>query len=593
MNLPVKNNKQPAVSSLASLLKDYKNPFWLVCFDSDLAALPKDICGHVLCTGIIGKDKTAGTMAGVSDYKYGFFQPDGRVFQLPKASAAAIIFIGLQIRLYRRFVMAMVRQGIRSFTFYDHQEGWITYSGWRLLSSCLSASVMVSASKMTPKFVRQSLIDPFVLRQIDIFLRAVPRPYQADSKQIVHCNNGLAWGGAERQLVMTLEGLHAAGYQRLALVCDDISSSTYRSFFLTPVQALGVPIHEVAARHRTQALQPETLLTRNLLCDAPFDSLPDVISQQVALYAQIFAELRPAVVHAWQDSTNIIVALAALAAGVPKIVMAGRNMAPHHFAYHQPYMKGAYKALLKKPPERLVFLNNSRAGRNDYAAWLSMPASRIDVILNGFDVESWSRSSTAAVAAKRAELGIPADAPIVGSVFRFYAEKDPHLWLDVVDRVARTAANAYFVVFGDGPLLPEIKQIIQGRPYANRIILPGDCKDSELIHSLFDVFLLCSRFEGTPNVLIEAALTETPIVATAVGGVADTVSHGVTGFLSKSRNTKELADFCLTLLQNPAQAKAMGAAGRTLAIERFSRERMISETLNLYGFSGHKKSAAA
>ena len=81
------------------------------------------------------------------------------------------------------------------------------------------------------------------------------------------------------------------------------------------------------------------------------------LCDDVVYYMRELIELRPEVVHAWQDATNIKVGIAAALLGVPRIVLSTRNMAAVRFAYYHPYMWPAYRALERLP--NVVFVNNS------------------------------------------------------------------------------------------------------------------------------------------------------------------------------------------------------------------------------------------
>src|SRR5262249_57772804 len=126
-------------------------------------------------------------------------------------------------------------------------------------------------------------------------------------------------------------------------------------------------------------------------------------------------ELGDEVVQGWLDWDNVRAGLAAVLAGVPKIVLSCRNINPTHFNLYQPYMDAAYRALIQVPTVTLV--NNSRAGADDYAAWIGMPRTDIKVIYNGVDFRMQGRLSADAAIALRSAMGIPTDAFVIGGVF--------------------------------------------------------------------------------------------------------------------------------------------------------------------------------
>jgi glycosyltransferase involved in cell wall biosynthesis len=82
--------------------------------------------------------------------------------------------------------------------------------------------------------------------------------------------------------------------------------------------------------------------------------------------------------------------------------------------------------------------------------------------------------------------------------------------------------------------------------------------------------------------LIEAMACETPVVATAVGGMKETVVHGQTGLLVPPNDAVALADAMAAVLDDPHRAREMGVAGRARAVERFSWDRIVGDLLGHY-----------
>jgi glycosyltransferase involved in cell wall biosynthesis len=97
-----------------------------------------------------------------------------------------------------------------------------------------------------------------------------------------------------------------------------------------------------------------------------------------------------------------------------------------------------------------------------------------------------------------------------------------------------------------------------------------------------DIFVLPSRSEGFSNAIIEAMASSLPVVATDVGGNAEAVKDGITGFLVAPEDLGALSAAILRLLADPFQAKAMGAAGRSLVAEKFTTEAMMSQIAGAY-----------
>jgi glycosyltransferase involved in cell wall biosynthesis len=98
----------------------------------------------------------------------------------------------------------------------------------------------------------------------------------------------------------------------------------------------------------------------------------------------------------------------------------------------------------------------------------------------------------------------------------------------------------------------------------------------------FDVFLMTSRYEGLPYVLLEAGLAGLPAVSTAVGGVSEIISDGETGLLARGRDAVTLANALKCLLDNPARREAMGSAASRRIRVGFTERKMAERTFALY-----------
>jgi glycosyltransferase involved in cell wall biosynthesis len=263
--------------------------------------------------------------------------------------------------------------------------------------------------------------------------------------------------------------------------------------------------------------------------------------------------------------------------GVPSLVMSGRSVAPDNFEIFQPYMRPGYLELLRRRPA--AFTNNSRAGAADYARWLDLPVERFRVVHNGFDFPTTKPIQQAA--AFKEGLGIPAAAPVVGTIIRFSEEKQPHLWIETAVQVAAQMPAVYFVAFGDGVMLEEIRERVRILGLGDRIKLPGITKDAWASLSLMQVFLLTSRMEGLPNVLIEAQAMGVPVVTTGQGGMLETYQQGVTG-LTANASVDSLASQIIRLLSDPGLLQSMSKAASHYARTQFDVETMLRSTLGVF-----------
>jgi glycosyltransferase involved in cell wall biosynthesis len=150
------------------------------------------------------------------------------------------------------------------------------------------------------------------------------------------------------------------------------------------------------------------------------------------------------------------------------------------------------------------------------------------------------------------------------------ATKRPHLFIDVVQELARRGMPVAASMAGDGPLLDSVR-----RSAPARVGVLGPRTDVPDLLRSADVFVFPSlpESEGLPGVLVEAALSGLPIVATRTPGASDVVADGETGFLVDPEDVDAMVEATARLAGDPDLRQRMGRAGRTRALERFTAER--------------------
>ena len=404
---------------------------------------------------------------------------------------------------------------------------------------------------------------------------------QFGTRRAILVNNALAWGGVERQIMTLLRGLEARKYP-CDLLCLRLGESADHDFYLPRLNSFRGFVRNACsladAKKTLSKLSPEQLER----IDEAVNWMPKDVQDEILRFLAEFLELRPRAVHAWQDSASLAVGYAARIAGVPVIVVSSRNLNPTNFAYHRPHMAAAYRQLAGCVNIQMV--NNSEAGAADYAKWLGIPAERFALHRNGVDPAFFSPAESEKVRALRARIGIPDGAQVVGSIFRLYPEKDPFLWVEAASRVASQRPDVHFVVFGVGPLKSSVESYADKIGIGGRLHLPGSIQEPAIAYGLFDLFLLSSRSEGTPNVIIEASMLGVPVITVPAGGAAEAVEDGKTGFVVQERDPVKIAEKVLAVLDDPIWAANAISRGPHFIQDRFGLERMVNEAIRYYQF---------
>jgi glycosyltransferase involved in cell wall biosynthesis len=192
------------------------------------------------------------------------------------------------------------------------------------------------------------------------------------------------------------------------------------------------------------------------------------------------------------------------------------------------------------------------------------------VVVSGVDEAGLTGGNGARV---RAELGIPHDAPVVGSITRLMEQKAPLDLIAAFRDVVAGNPDAHCLVVGEGPLYDDVVAAAAGY---ERIHVLGFRSDIADLVAACDVAAYTSLWEGLGRALTETVLAGMPVVATAVNGVPDLVIDGVTGYLVPPREPAWLASRVLDVLALPDRGASFGAAGAARVRGKFDVAQMVA-----------------
>jgi glycosyltransferase involved in cell wall biosynthesis len=195
-----------------------------------------------------------------------------------------------------------------------------------------------------------------------------------------------------------------------------------------------------------------------------------------------------------------------------------------------------------------------------------LPMPPVETLHHGLDpaaVAGWGGTGNGV----RAELGIPAGAPLVGSIANFKAAKDHATLLRAAVTVRAAVPEVRFLLIGQGPLEPETRRLASELGLDGTVLFAGFRADAHRLAAEVDVFTLSSTYEGLPIALIEAMALGRPCVATSVGGIPEVVRDGSQGVLVPPRDPDALAGGLVRLLADPGLRARMGAAARERALD--------------------------
>lgn len=202
--------------------------------------------------------------------------------------------------------------------------------------------------------------------------------------------------------------------------------------------------------------------------------------------------------------------------------------------------------------------------------------ARLHVIPNGVDLEAY-RPDDVARREVRAELGIPEDAYVLGTVGRVSVEKDHALLVRAAGPLL--GPRVRLLVAGDGAELANVRA--EARSYEPWVVLTGVRHDVPRILASLDAFVLSSRSEGLPLALLEAMACGLPIVSTQVGGVAEVVDHGSAAILVPPRDEEALRRAIARLMGDPETAAGLATRARARS-RRYDAAGVVDQYMDLY-----------
>ena len=173
-------------------------------------------------------------------------------------------------------------------------------------------------------------------------------------------------------------------------------------------------------------------------------------------------------------------------------------------------------------------------------------------------------------------IGIPVGVKIIAGMGRLGPEKGFDLLIDAFRRVSSAYPDWQLVILGNGPARPELETQIAAAGLGGKVHLPGQVLAARKYLGQAEIFVLSSRFEGFPNVMVEAMACGRAVVSfDCPSGPGEIIRSGQDGLLVPAEDVEELADTMRALMDNPSLRAELGRNARQ-AVERFSIEQIMA-----------------
>jgi glycosyltransferase involved in cell wall biosynthesis len=364
-------------------------------------------------------------------------------------------------------------------------------------------------------------------------------PSQTQPTRIAFCITDLDAGGAERALVQIVSRLDRHRWE------PHVFCLSHEGALAADLRAAGVEVDCLGARR-----------SRDLFVVWP-------------LYRRL-AALRPAILQTFLFHANIVGRIAGTAARVP-VIVSGIRVAEK---------RSRLRLWLDRITDRMV--TRHVCVSRDVAQFSSerggLPRAKICVIPNGVDFERFAKATPADLT----PFGIPPQSRVLLFVGRLDPQKGPLQLLEAAAELFPDHCDLHLLLVGDGPLKSELQSWTSAKNLASRVHFAGRQADVASLLRAADLLVLPSRWEGLPNVVLEAMAAGTPVVANAVEGVRELLGDGRAGFIVPITGDFWLAEAIRTALREKDRSRERAIEAQHLVRERFTWPLVTAEYERLY-----------
>lgn len=359
---------------------------------------------------------------------------------------------------------------------------------------------------------------------------------------ILHLFAPAAIGGLERVVQTLTAGLHSQGHAvHVAAVVEDSDGDLGGGRFASQLTS-GIAVHTIAVPRHGYGRERTSV-------------------------ASLCRTLHPDVVHTHGYRPDVVDSGVARQAGIPVVSTV------HGFT------GGGWRMRIYERLQRLALRRCAAVVvvSHELARALvrsGVAGDRVHVIPN-----AWDGAAPVSRAAARRALGLPSEAFVVGWVGRLSAEKGPDVLLEALPDLQDLDITVSMI--GDGPLALSLRQERHFLGLDELVRMHGDVPEAGRLFTAFDVFVLSSRTEGTPIVLLEAMAAGVPIVATAVGGVLDLLGPDCAWLIGPD-DPPQLATALRAVRAQPAVARVRSAAAYDRVRAEYRPEPWVQRYIGVY-----------
>lgn len=369
--------------------------------------------------------------------------------------------------------------------------------------------------------------------------RTIPRT----EDRILFLITGLAYGGAETQLVHLASRLKARGWG------VNIVSMLQPQAYKEELYALGIPVASLNMRR----------------------GVPD--PQAIFRLRELLHEWQPQILHSHMVHANILARITTLLYRVPVVIS----------TIHSMNEGGRMREIAYRITDPLSTLTTviSHVVAEHYIKAKVVPRKKLRVVPNGIDIQRFNPNVLRPLLPRK-EMGLESEFVWL-AIGRFEAAKDYPNLLKAFAQVTIQHPGAQLLIAGEGSLKSQLEELAQSMKLKENVHLLGLRKDIPLLMTVANAYVMSSAWEGLPLVLLEASASGLPIVATDVGGNREVVLEGKSGFLVSPRSPDDLANAMLKLMAlSREERNHMGRIGKKHIEENYSLNKVVEMWEGLY-----------
>jgi glycosyltransferase involved in cell wall biosynthesis len=363
-------------------------------------------------------------------------------------------------------------------------------------------------------------------------------------KKIIYLITDLQIGGAQKELCTILPHLNREKFDPL-VVCLFGGNG----FIADNIKKSGTPVFDLRMRNKLD------------------------IFAIFRLY-RLFKDENPAILHSSLFHASIVARVVGKFAQVP-IIITWRHNITHG---------NNFREWINKTTTNLddCLVAVSKAVKEKEIQSTGVKNLNVVVIYNGINTHAYKKLKSTERRRIRNRWGIPEDAYLIGSIGRLHPSKGFDTLLQSFKKIRSKIPNSWLIIVGEGEIRKNLEETARKLEIFDFTVFTGTITNIPEILGILDVFVLASRWEGLPIVILEAMASRLPVIATSVGGIQEIITNNETGLLIKPEDPDAIVEMVFRIYNDIVIATSLGKAGRAKILSKFNVIPITDQFQKLY-----------